>query len=381
MSPPIRYVIHACGPLASQFPDVKQLHLVVATTFYNCLLAANKLAISSLSIPAISSGIFGVPKSVVADAAYEAVMEFDQRMITSGQPSHVRSVNFVNFDSETTEIFTAVFQERQSTPGHRNIADWSAAPFCTSVDKSSAANCYSLESDQISIRAADNDCHTLVQSGAKQAKRRRVLKKEGGVQDSNDSTQPVNAVKNDDCVVCMEPMTQPKQLPCGHKFCTDCIDKSYTQCQPKCPSYDRLFDVMKGNQPPGTMSVKTIPIPLSGYEAYITIEIEYNIPDGIQDDSHPNPGQPYSGTYHCAYLPNNAEGKEVCNLLREAFDARLIFTVGRSTAAGHENCVIWNDVHHKTSLTGQFGYPDATYLERVKSELAAKGIGISTTPS
>jgi deltex-like protein len=96
---------------------------------------------------------------------------------------------------------------------------------------------------------------------------------------------------------------------------------------------------------------------------------------------HPNPGQPYSGTDRCGYLPNNAEGKEVCSLLREAFDAGLIFTVGRSITTGRENCVIWNDIHHKTSLTGQFGYPDATYLQRVKAELAAKGIGKSNTPS
>jgi deltex-like protein len=290
-------------------------------------------------------------------------------------------VNFVNFDHETTEVFMAVFKERQSTPGHRNVADWSVAPFFTSVDKSSAANCYSLESDQISISDADNECHTLVQSGTKQTKRIRVLKKDGGVQDSKDSTQSVNAVKDDDCVICMEPMTQPKQLPCGHKFCTDCIEKSFTHCQPKCPSCGQLFDVMKGNQPPGTMSVKTIPTLLSGHETYITIEIEYNIPDGIQDDSHPNPGQPYHGTCRRAYLPNNAEGNEVCSLLREAFDARLIFTVGRSITTGRENCVIWNDIHHKTSLTGQFGYPDATYLQRIRAELAAKGIGIKNTSS
>jgi deltex-like protein len=129
------------------------------------------------------------------------------------------------------------------------------------------------------------------------------------------------------------------------------------------------------------MSVRTIPTPLSGYEAYSTIEIDYNIPDGIQNDLHPNPGQPYSGTYRCAYLPNNAEGNEVCNLLREAFDAGLIFTVGRSITTSCDNCVIWNDIHHKTSLTGQFGYPDATYLQRIKAELAAKGIGKSNTSS
>lgn len=44
---------------------------------------------------------------------------------------------------------------------------------------------------------------------------------------------------------------------------------------------------------------------------------------------------------------------------------------------GKSNQVIWNGVHHKTSNNGgpaAFGYPDSTYFNRVKEELAAKGI-------
>jgi len=52
-------------------------------------------------------------------------------------------------------------------------------------------------------------------------------------------------------------------------------------------------------------------------------------------------------------LPGNAEGEEICKLLREAFNAGLIFTVGKSNTTGEDNVVIWNDIHHKTSKTGQ----------------------------
>ena len=47
------------------------------------------------------------------------------------------------------------------------------------------------------------------------------------------------------------------------------------------------------------------------------------------------------------------EGNEICQLLRRAFDAGLIFTVGRSNTTGRDNAVIWNDIHHKTSVNGQ----------------------------
>jgi deltex-like protein len=64
-------------------------------------------------------------------------------------------------------------------------------------------------------------------------------------------------------------------------------------------------------------------------------------------------------------------------LLKEAFERKLTFTVGRSVTTGLDNQVVWNGIHHKTSTSGgssSFGYPDPTYLTRVKEELACKGI-------
>jgi len=54
-----------------------------------------------------------------------------------------------------------------------------------------------------------------------------------------------------------------------------------------------------------------------------------------------------------AYLPATAEGEEICKLLHEAFNAGLIFTIGKSHTTGEDNVVIWNDIHHKTSKSGQ----------------------------
>ncbi|XP_048110309.1 protein deltex-like isoform X5 [Alosa alosa] len=94
-------------------------------------------------------------------------------------------------------------------------------------------------------------------------------------------------------------------------------------------------------------------------------------------NKHPKPGKPFLGTHRTAYLPDNREGREVLALLKKAFDQRLIFTVGTSRTSGTDDCVTWNDVHHKTNIHGgaqSFGYPDDDYLKRVRDELKAKGI-------
>uniref|UniRef100_A0A914WC66 E3 ubiquitin-protein ligase n=1 Tax=Plectus sambesii TaxID=2011161 RepID=A0A914WC66_9BILA len=78
-----------------------------------------------------------------------------------------------------------------------------------------------------------------------------------------------------------------------------------------------------------------------------------------------------------AFLPYNDEGRLVLKLLKLAFDHRLTFTVGDSITTGAKNVVVWNNIHHKTSLHGGpqcFGYPDPTYLSRVQEELHAAGI-------
>ena len=90
---------------------------------------------------------------------------------------------------------------------------------------------------------------------------------------------------------------------------------------------------------------------LPGYEKYGTITITYHIPGGTQGPGHPNPGQRFYGTSCTAYLPDSIEGRKVARLLRKAFDARLIFTIGTSHTTG-TSVVIWNDIHHKTNMTG-----------------------------
>ena len=72
----------------------------------------------------------------------------------------------------------------------------------------------------------------------------------------------------------------------------------------------------------------------------------------MQGPDHPHPGKYYTGTNRTAYLPDNKDGRKVLKLLRKAFDQKLTFTIGRSMTTGRDDCVTWNDIHHKTSTTG-----------------------------
>jgi len=162
----------------------------------------------------------------------------------------------------------------------------------------------------------------------------------------------------------------------GHYFHLDCIlnyMNSMTGSHIKCPNCTRIYGVMTGDQPPGTMNTYIDKnLHCAGYPKCGTITIQYSFPSG----KLPN-GKNYSGTSRIAYLPDNDEGREVLRLLKLSFERKLTFTVGTSVTTGRKDTVVWNGVHHKTNISGgsaMFGYPDPTYFDRVKLELASRGV-------
>ncbi|XP_068450021.1 E3 ubiquitin-protein ligase DTX3L isoform X2 [Clinocottus analis] len=186
-----------------------------------------------------------------------------------------------------------------------------------------------------------------------------------------------NSEEDEKCPICIDTFTNKRSLKCKHEFCGDCLKRSRQSIGPICPVCKDVFGLMEGDQPRGKMTTRFNSSSLLGFPNCGTITINYNIPSGIQTEKHPNPGKHYSGITRTAYLPDNKEGKEVLQLLKKAFEQRLIFTVGTSVTTGMENQVTWNDIHHKTNHSGGaacFGYPDPAYLSRVKEELKAKGI-------
>ena len=152
-----------------------------------------------------------------------------------------------------------------------------------------------------------------------------------------------------------------------HFFHIDCLNNLMGDKNNfKCPICSKIYGTLIGDMPEGTFYAYITPDRCSGYTCD-TIVINYYFKNG----------QNYTGTTRVSYLPNNKEGREVLALLKVAFDRKLTFTVGTSVTTGRKNTVVWNGIHHKTSLFGgptRFGYPDKSYFNRVKEELAAKGV-------
>jgi len=159
----------------------------------------------------------------------------------------------------------------------------------------------------------------------------------------------------------------------GHFYHKDCAEQLVKNKKSlRCAVCGAIYGVLEGDMPNGTMKVRTINnVHCAGYEKYGTIEIAYYIPNGVRD------GISYYGASRIAYLPDNEEGRGVLALLRKAFDRKLTFIVGTSVTTGQTNCVVWSGIHHKTCTHGgstSYGYPDPTYFNRVREELAARGV-------
>ena len=202
--------------------------------------------------------------------------------------------------------------------------------------------------------------------------------KQGSEQE--DSKYNLRRDESEQCSVCLMEFTaedtgQVVRLgKCkGHYFHKECISNAFTSGESlKCPVCGQLYGVQWGAMPPGTCDVTFHrDVQCEGFKPGAWV-LSYRFPDGALPD-----GQAYSGTKRQGVLPDTPEGREVMRLLVCAFYRRQTFVIGTSVTTGKKNTVIWNGIHHKTSLDGgptNFGYPDPTYFDRVKEELAAKGI-------
>ncbi|XP_067864111.1 probable E3 ubiquitin-protein ligase DTX2 isoform X2 [Heptranchias perlo] len=206
---------------------------------------------------------------------------------------------------------------------------------------------------------------------------------------------------DEDCIICMEKLSalsgydgmsrartiQPdavgKFTRCGHVFHLLCMMAMYENGNKdgslQCPSCKTIYGEKTGTQPKGKMDIYLLPQSLPGYPDSGTIQIVYSIPPGIQGPEHPNPGKPYNarGFPRNCYLPFNEKGKQVLELLKVAWNRRLIFTVGTSNTTGETDTVVWNEIHHKTEMGSNVsghGFPDPNYLDNVIGELAAQGV-------
>jgi len=100
---PCRYVIHAVGPVWGEGDEDRKLGIAVSTS----LETAASLELTSVGLPAISTGIFGFPKARAAPIIFEAIAEF-----FAAHPASLKRVELVLLDQPSLQIFQEAFEQR-----------------------------------------------------------------------------------------------------------------------------------------------------------------------------------------------------------------------------------------------------------------------------
>lgn len=129
------------GPvwMGGQKDEDSSLH----SAMYNSLSECHSRLLSSVAVPAISSGIFGFPKARCAKILFSAVLEF----FRAEPKSSVNLVRLTNFDKPTVEIFKDAAADLNEEPDIRvelGQASWNLVLFNTSTLNFKANHIYKL---------------------------------------------------------------------------------------------------------------------------------------------------------------------------------------------------------------------------------------------
>ena len=92
-----RYVIHTVGPV--WYGGGRGEAQTLASCYRECVRLADKLELSSIAFPAISTGAFGYPVHQAAEVAVKAIVE----SLTANK--NLRKVAFVLFDERTLRAY------------------------------------------------------------------------------------------------------------------------------------------------------------------------------------------------------------------------------------------------------------------------------------
>ncbi|HEX8991731.1 MAG TPA: macro domain-containing protein [Anaerolineales bacterium] len=98
-----KYVIHAVGPVWGDGDEDAKLHAAVQGS----LAVADELHCKSISIPALSTGVFGFPK----DRAAHLILSAIEKYFAEGS-SAIQRVRIVLFDQATVEAFLEAWEGR-----------------------------------------------------------------------------------------------------------------------------------------------------------------------------------------------------------------------------------------------------------------------------
>ena len=130
------------------------------------------------------------------------------------------------------------------------------------------------------------------------------------------------------------------QLPCRCQFHYSCIKNDFVCFNCKKTSWIEI-----GCQPLGIFSANLVTYPVN----LKRIQINVDFMEGIQNSTHPNPGQYHHGGAFKIELPNTQDHKKICEKLRTLFHEGLLYSVGND---GHikENRIVRKILSRKNDL-------------------------------
>jgi len=99
---PCKAVIHAVGPRMGEGDEDNKLKSAVR----NSLILASLKGFRSISMPAISSGIFGFPKNRCA----QILISESTKFVHSNPQTTIETIEFCMYDDETLSYFTKQFE-------------------------------------------------------------------------------------------------------------------------------------------------------------------------------------------------------------------------------------------------------------------------------
>ena len=101
-----KHVIHTVGPMYhSHSPDMAEQ--LLCSAILNTLLTAKSIGAKSVSIPAISSGIFGFPKKRCSEIIFETILKW----ALVGDTEQLEIIRICNFDVPTCQLFFERYME------------------------------------------------------------------------------------------------------------------------------------------------------------------------------------------------------------------------------------------------------------------------------
>ncbi len=101
---PARYVIHAVGPIWGDGDEDSKLE----STVTGSLRVADELYLTSIAMPAISTGIFGFPKDRAAGIIFTAI----EKYFIDNSTTALKTVKLVLFDQTTVDAFIKSWQDK-----------------------------------------------------------------------------------------------------------------------------------------------------------------------------------------------------------------------------------------------------------------------------